>query len=501
MSKTIKISNKFKSASAMLNIKNINLPARSSVFFTLTNLICKGFAFLFTPIFTRLLSPADYGEFSLFSTFLSLSAVAVTMEISGGIIMRLFQKERELQFLSILCAWLISIAAAIPTTIFLWLIQKSTGFGMNFPFAYVMLFFSLISISIINLYVSRCKFRYSWAPPLITALAQSVLAPIVSIAVLRISYLSNANHVSLKISAVTAVLSTVALCIAILTVARAKEELRAQDKSSLNALSFFCASSRFLLKLALPLLPYYLSIIALSQADKLFISSFMGRGELAKYSVAYSAGVALTALTSGVMGALSPWIMRRTRAGEYERIRQVLSRITSASVPIIVIFLCFAPDLFSFLAPKEYGSALPVLFISAMIPIPLALAQCSSSIAIAKERVGGVLFSGIFPAIMTLALNFLTINRAPLHVPAIITAVGFITLAALGIANIRKITGYCTVNVNKTFQNLLFLITLSTTVYSFKEFIFIRASIVTFSFLVLTLMIKPTLSLLKETHT
>ncbi len=501
MSKTIKISNKFKSATAMLNIKNINLPARSSLFFTLTNMICKGFAFLFTPIFTRLLTPTDYGEFSLFSTFLSLSAVAVTMEISGGIIMRLFQKERELQFLSILSAWLISIATAIPTTFFLWLIRKNTGFGMNFPFAYVMLFFSLISISIINLYVSRCKFRYSWVPPLITSLAQSVVAPIVSIAILRISYHSNANHVSLKIGAVTAVLSAIALCIATLTVTRAKGELRAKDKSTLNAFSFFSFSSRFLLKLALPLLPYYLSIIALSQADKLFISSFMGRGELAKYSVAYSAGVALTALTSGVMGALSPWIMRRTRAGEYDRIREVLSRITSASVPIIVIFLCFAPDFFSFLAPKEYSSALPVLFISAMIPIPLALAQCSSSIAIAKERVGGVLFSGIFPAIMTLALNFLTINRAPLYVPAIITAIGFITLATLGIANIRKITGYYTVNVNKTFQNLFILILLSATVYSLHEFLFPRIIIASISSLALALMTKPLITLLKESGT
>ena len=48
--------------SRKLNIKNMNLPARSSLFFTLTNLLCKGAAFIFTPIFTRLLTPADYGE-------------------------------------------------------------------------------------------------------------------------------------------------------------------------------------------------------------------------------------------------------------------------------------------------------------------------------------------------------------------------------------------------------------------------------------------------------
>ena len=501
MKNTVKKGKALRTLSTKFNIESLNLPARSSIFFTLTNLVCKGAAFLFTPFFTRLLSGSDYGEYSLFSTFLSLSAVAVTLEISGGIIMRLFQKEREKHFLSIFSAWLISVALAIPTVALLWLIYKTTGFGMTFPFAYLFLFISLISISLINLFVSRCKFLYSWIPPLITSLMQSVAAPIISIALLRIGYISQSNHVSVKIGAVSSVLLFTAICLAIITSRHARVEAREQKMSFSDTRSFILSSTRFLLKLALPLLPYYLSIMIISQADKLFISSIFGKSELAKYSVAYSAGVALTAVTSGIMGALSPWIMRRTRAGEYERIRETLSLIISASVPIIIIFLCFSPEFFAFLAPKEYGSTLPVLFISALIPIPLALAQCSSSIAIAKEKVGGVLFSGIFPATATLALDSLIIKRAPIYSAAIITALGFITLAAIGVANIRKITKNYTINVNKTFQNLLILIFLSTTVYLLRDFLFPRIIIASISSLALALMAKPLITLLKESGT
>lgn len=501
MKQTLKRGGAFRRLTSKIKTKSINLPARSSLFFTLTNLLCKGAAFLFTPIFTRLLSPVDYGEFSLFSTFLSLSTVAATMEISGGIIMRLFQKERERHFLSILSAWLISAVSALPITLLLLMVKALGGIGMSFPFAYLFLFAALSSISLINLYVSRSKFLYKWIPPLITSLLQSVAAPFVSIALLSVPRLSDANHVSLKIGTVTVVLVITASVLAVITLKEAKREASAQNMKLTDSYSFIISSAKFLLKLALPLLPYYLSIMVISQADKLFISHALGKGELAKYSVAYSAGVSLTAITGGVMGALSPWIMRKVRAGDFKRIRQTLERIISASVPAIIIFLCFCPEIFAFLAPNEYQSALPVLFISAMIPIPLALAQCSSSIAIAEEKVGGVLFSGLFPAALTVTLDFLLINRVPIYIIAIITTFGFLLLSALGIANVRKITENCTINVNKTIQNLLFLAISAATIYVFRESVLIRASIAFFAFLLIMRMLKEIVELFKEKET
>ena len=46
-------------------LTDFNLPARSSVLFTAINVFSKGAAFVFTPIFTRLLTEAEYGEYSV----------------------------------------------------------------------------------------------------------------------------------------------------------------------------------------------------------------------------------------------------------------------------------------------------------------------------------------------------------------------------------------------------------------------------------------------------
>ena len=481
-----------------LKFNELNVPARSSLFFTLTNLFCKGAAFLFTPIFTRLLSPAEYGEFSIFSTLLSLSTVAATMEMSGGIIMRLYQKEKEKRFLSILVAWIISVALAIPITTTLFIVNKTGGLGMEFPLAYLFLFLSLISVSLINLFVSRCKFSYEWVPPLIISLLQSVVAPTISVLLFGIKGLRSLNHVSLKIGTVSSVLTLTAAVILGVCIRHAYAECRSNGITLKGALGYMRKSSSFLLKLASPLFPYYLSVMVISQADKLFISSTLGNGELAKYSVAYSAGVALCAVTGGIMSALSPWLMRRAREGEYERVRKTLDLMISVSVPLIILFLCFAPDVFSFLAPKDYASALPVLFISAFIPIPLALSTCSSSIAIAKEKVGGVLLSGVFTAALTLALDILFIGWAPLYSLAIITASGFFILVSLGIANAKKITQNYIVNVNKAFQKLLFLLAMSIVIYLLRELILPRFIIAIFSSLAILYLSKPLLSIVRE---
>lgn len=480
------------------NIRRINLPARSSFFFTAINLLSKGAAFVFTPIFTRLLSPADYGEYSLFSTLLSLSATAVTMEISGGIIMRLYQKEKKRQFLSIISAYLISFTAAIPTTTALFIISRLGGFGAGFPAAYPCLFLSIVSISLINLYVSRCRFLYNWIPPLITSLLQSVAAPIISIILLRADKLSLIDRVSLKVGAITATLTLAAIILTVISVKAAIKEAKSENMKSSDVIFYIKTSVRFILKLALPLLPYYLSVMAIFQTDKLFISSVFGKGTLAGYSIAYSAGTAITAVTGGVMSVFSPWLMRKTRAGEYKKIASTLDKIISSSIPAVLLFLCAAPDFFAFLAPEGYTWAQPSLFISALIPIPLALAQCASSIAIANEKIGGVILSGIIPAAFVFFLDLLLIRRLPIAAIAVITLFGAVLLSTLGIKNVKRITGEYILNVNKTFQNSLFLIFISAFIYVFKDYTTIRIAVAFLSLAAFVIFSRKLVFLLKE---
>ena len=61
------------------------LAVKSSLWFVICNVLQKGISFLTTPIFTRLLSKDEYGQFSLFLTWYSILHIFATLELTGGV--------------------------------------------------------------------------------------------------------------------------------------------------------------------------------------------------------------------------------------------------------------------------------------------------------------------------------------------------------------------------------------------------------------------------------
>lgn len=487
-------------------VKEVNVPAKSSLAYILINVIAKAAALIFTPIFTRLLSPAEYGEYSLFSSYLSLALAIGSLELSSGVIMRAYQRSRERRSLTFLSASLLCLAVTAPSCIIIYLIGGFAGGGLSFPFAYTFLFISTVSSTVINLYLSKCRYVYKWIPSLIATVIQSIIAPICSISVIELAMMKSESHVGAKIGTITLFMAASATVMIAKAVIEARKEIKSEGLNYAGAIAYARDTARFLLKMALPLLPYYFSIMIISQADKVLISTFLGKGELGKYSVAYSAGISLNAITAGLCGALCPWIMRKIRANELTCVKRVLGAIISICVSVIICFLALVPDVFKILAPAEYYSALPVAFIASLIPIPLALTQCMSSIAIAKERIGAVVICGAIPAILCVTLNRILIpslsatRGATLGatVGAIITALSYVCLFVLSLINVSRLMKNSPVSLMSFLRSLLLLALVSASLYVFRSIIAVRLIIGIFGAASLVYNFKNSVALLRD---
>ena len=475
-------------------LKYLNAPARSSLMFTVTNLLSKGASLVFTPIFTRLLTPEEYGEYSLFSSYLSLALVTVTLEIPGSVIMRAFQKNRGLESLTALTASAIPLLLTAPAVI---LLTNRPG-GLAFPHAPLFLALSLLSLSFINLYTSSAKFLYRTATPMLLALVQSVAAPLISIALLSSSANERYGGALIKVGTGSIVSAAVAAILFSLALTRALREARHAGLDAVGYFGFARGLYKTLLSLSLPLLPYYFSVMIISQADKLIISERLGSEALGKYALAYSAGIALTAVTGGITSALFPWIMRKVRAGDISTVRRALGAIISIGVPAVILFLCAAPEVFAALAPKSYGIALPVLFITALVPLPLAISGALCSIAVAREKALGILLSGITAAGGAVVLDLALVGRAPLFAPAIVTAVSYTALMLFESISVRKILGKFPINVNKALQKLAFLAFSTAAVFALRLYPLARAVIAALALVYLIYMLLRSKWLLGE---
>ncbi len=61
------------------------IQVKASLWFLLCSFLQKGISTLTTPIFTRLLSTAEYGQYSVFNSWLSLATIFVTLHLYSGV--------------------------------------------------------------------------------------------------------------------------------------------------------------------------------------------------------------------------------------------------------------------------------------------------------------------------------------------------------------------------------------------------------------------------------
>lgn len=59
--------------------------AKIAVWYVIANIVTKGFAMLSTPIFTRLMSQSEYGQFSTFTSWESIIMILVTLDLTTSI--------------------------------------------------------------------------------------------------------------------------------------------------------------------------------------------------------------------------------------------------------------------------------------------------------------------------------------------------------------------------------------------------------------------------------
>ena len=98
--------NKKRRFQALENIKDssrLRVPAKASLWHISSSILARGIGVAVTPIFTRLLTPEEYGLYPLYNTWIGIISVIITLELTGAVIYRGLQKfsEKKDEFISV----------------------------------------------------------------------------------------------------------------------------------------------------------------------------------------------------------------------------------------------------------------------------------------------------------------------------------------------------------------------------------------------------------------
>lgn len=373
--------------------RKLPIQAKASIWFLICSFLQKGVSIITTPVFTRLLSTVEYGNYNIFNSWMSIISIFVSLQIYAGVYEQglvKFDKNRNvfsstLQGLNfVLCLLWIGIY---------WIGKE---FWNNlFSLTTVQMMFMLIMIwttGVFRFWSAEQRVQYKYKALVVITLIVSVAKPILSIV-----------FVILSKDKVTALILGLVLAeligyVGLFWVQVKKGKKIFSKKYWLYAISF-----------ALPLIPHYLAQVVLSSSDRIMIKNMVGESAAGIYSLAYMISSIMTLFNTALSQTIGPWVYQKIKDKKENEISGItyLSLIVVAILNILVIL--FAPEIVACFAPKEYYEAIYVIPPVAMSVFFMFMYDFFAKFEFYYEKKYFIMLASIIGAAFNVMLNYICI--------------------------------------------------------------------------------------------
>lgn len=335
-----------------VHYKGMSVAVKASVWFAISSIIQKGISVICMPIFTRLMSLEQYGEYNIFLTWYNLFIIIVTLNLHGeafnkGLIEHNDEKDA---FTSNQAGLLILLAAGVLTIYLLFQSAFNKLMGLS-TWLVVLMVLEILANALIGLWAARRKFDFEYIKIVFLLVGMSLLNPIIG--VFAVTYVPQKAEARIVSNAIIPIIVAIVLLI-----------LFIKNGSLFKNVKWW----KNTLRLCLPLLPHYLSLVVLNQSDKLMIDYFTGAGDAAIYSVAHSAGLLMTIINSSINSSFVPWLYREIKAEEDKNICKITNLLFLLVAVINLCVIWMAPEVIAIVSTSEYKSA-----IWCLVPISISV--------------------------------------------------------------------------------------------------------------------------------
>ncbi|MBR6332415.1 MAG: oligosaccharide flippase family protein, partial [Dehalococcoidales bacterium] len=239
--------------------QSLPLIVRASLWFIFCSFMQKGITLLTTPIFTRLMSTAEYGQFSVFNSWYSIVEVFVSLELSKGVYSQGIVKFSEDQKVFSSTFQGLNFALLLFWTIIYWLFRGFFNQLLKLTTVQMLCMLAMIwACAAYALWATEKQTNFNYRSVVIVTLLTSILKPLVGILLV----LKAADKVTARIFGLmlVEVIAYSGLCI--VQILRGKKLF--SKKYWIYAISF-----------NIPLIPHYLSQIVLDTSDRIMIDNLV----------------------------------------------------------------------------------------------------------------------------------------------------------------------------------------------------------------------------------
>ena len=328
-------------------IKDLPLGVKASVAYFLANMISKGIAYITTPLYTRLLSSEQYGQVSVFLTWLEIFGIVAMFCLSYGVfnngMVDYPTKRDDYSFSMLMLSNIITIVfSGVVIATYPWL---RNYVRIDFKFLVLMCFIFFFHPAY-NFWYTRQRYEMKYKKTCLWSVISAIASP--TVAIICIILFGEENRLDSRIFG--GEIPLLLIYLGFYVYIGKKNGFKINTKYWKDAFLF-----------NLPLIPHYLSTYLLNSSDKLMISYLIGDSATAYYSVAYSVAAVVFIIWNAINGSLVPYTYEKCKIKDYKSISKV-------TLPLLLFFACasiglvmMAPEIVRIMATKSYHEAIYVI--------------------------------------------------------------------------------------------------------------------------------------------
>ena len=322
--------------------KDENKVIKAGIGYTVGNYLLKGLSFLTVPIFSRLLSTADYGIFNTYLAYQCIIFLLLGMALHASLKNAKYAYGEDFSKYNSCCI-LMAVLSLVVWLVICNLIYPVYGETLGFSRIVVNMLlldsFGTALIQFFNVYVGL-DYRY------ISFLKISAFNALANLgfSVFFICTIFKNDRATGRI--LGNAIPVIIIAVVIIWYFWRKERPRLNGEYAKYALTY-----------SLPLVPHGLSQVLLSQFDRVMIKHMIGDAKAGIYSFAYTIFSIINVTSTSLENVWGPWFYEKMEQKDYAAIRKTGSKYAFGMLMFSAMVMLGAPELVMLLSGREYWDA------------------------------------------------------------------------------------------------------------------------------------------------
>ncbi|MHC1785562.1 MAG: lipopolysaccharide biosynthesis protein [Christensenellales bacterium] len=411
-----------------MDISNNSRVIKAGVGYSVGNVLIRGLSFLTLPIFTRLMSTADYGLYSTYITYENILTLVTGLGLHASLRAAKIEFRNQIDAYAsavLLLPLSLTIILTILTVPLRYQLESISSFSYNML---IILIMQAMGSSVISMYNSRISLEFAYKKYLLISLINSIMN--IAISLLLILGVKEITPFYGRVLGTSMPIIVIAAALLASFFAKARPHFNTD---------FF----RFGLRYSLPLIPHGVSQIILAQFGKIVVQQKIGNAAAGIYGFAFTIALILQILVVSLDTAWGPWFFERYEKGDTAEIRKRSSQYVSVFSLLTCILLCISPEIVQLLAAEAYWPAITIV-IPALLGVYFTfLYNLPAQVEYYHKKTNYIAFGTIGAAIVNIALLLILV---PIYgYPAAV----YVTLATYGLYFILHIIIAARITKNK----------------------------------------------------